>query len=312
MFEIKRYSPAMKEVWDGFVKASRQGTFLFLRDYMDYHRNRFSDFSLMVYSKKRLFAVLPANRDGNTLYSHQGLTYGGLLTQYQATAQSVCDVFQSANDYLQREGICRVVYKVIPWIYHQIPSEEDLYALIHVCKAQLIARDISSTLFPSANLRFAELRRRGCRKALQHQLAIEETSDFAPFWDVLNANLQSKYHTAPVHTLEEMGRLRESFPQNIRLFVAREAGETLAGVLVYVSSQVVHVQYISASPRGKALGALDLLFDVLIHHTFKDMPYFDFGKSTEQLGNYLNTNLIFQKEGFGGRGVCYDWYEWQL
>ncbi len=302
----------MKEAWDGFVKTSRQGTFLFERDYMDYHCDRFSDFSLMIYVKNKLFAVLPANRDGDMLYSHQGLTYGGLLTQWQATAETVCEIFQCINDFLKCEDIHRVVYKAIPWIYHRLPSEEDLYALVHVCKARLMARDIASTIVSSTNLKFTELRRRGSRKALQHQVTIEETTDLASFWDVLNANLQSKYHATPVHTLAEIRRLKDFFPRNIRAFVAKLGDETLGGVLVYVSNQVVHCQYISASPSGKALGALDLLFDTLIHHTFKDVPYFDFGKSTEQLGSYLNTKLIFQKEGFGGRGVCYDWYEWQL
>ena len=35
---------------------------------------------------------------------------------------------------------------------------------------------------------------------------------------------------------------------------------------------------------------------------------FDFGVSTEQRGSYLNEGLIFQKEGFGGRAICYDTY----
>ena len=45
---------------------------------------------------------------------------------------------------------------------------------------------------------------------------------------------------------------------------------------------------------------------------YKDIPYFDFGTSNEQQGRVLNTSLIYQKEGFGGRGVCYDCYEWEV
>ena len=50
----------------------------------------------------------------------------------------------------------------------------------------------------------------------------------------------------------------------------------------------------------------------LLTEVFDNKRFLDFGISTEDDGHYLNTSLIFQKEGFGGRGVCYDKYEWNL
>ena len=44
---VVRYTSDQKIVWDSFVAASRNGTFLFMRDYMDYHADRFTDYSLM-------------------------------------------------------------------------------------------------------------------------------------------------------------------------------------------------------------------------------------------------------------------------
>lgn len=75
---------------------------------------------------------------------------------------------------------------------------------------------------------------------------------------------------------------------------------------------VVHTQYISANLEGKEIGALDLLFDYLINTEYSNYKIFDFGQSTENNGIYLNESLIFQKEGFGGRGVVYDIYEYEL
>jgi len=72
------------------------------------------------------------------------------------------------------------------------------------------------------------------------------------------------------------------------------------------------VQYIGANEQGKRLGALDLVFDELINRTFSSESFFDFGISTENMGNYLNENLIFQKEGFGGRGIVYEIYKYNL
>ena len=75
---------------------------------------------------------------------------------------------------------------------------------------------------------------------------------------------------------------------------------------------MLHTQYISANARGKQLGAIDLLFDHLINHIYCDYPVIDFGKSTVSDSADLNSQLIFQKEGFGASAVCYDTYEWEI
>jgi hypothetical protein len=73
-----------------------------------------------------------------------------------------------------------------------------------------------------------------------------------------------------------------------------------------------HAQYISVNEEGKDRCALDFILDYLINHEFKHKKYFDLGSSTEQNGQFLNESLIFQKEGFGGRGVCYETFEYDL
>ena len=79
MIEIHRYTAAYHRDWNDFVSESSNGTFLFLREYMEYHADRFTDYSLLVYEGNKLLALLPANRSGDVLYSHAGLTYGGLI-----------------------------------------------------------------------------------------------------------------------------------------------------------------------------------------------------------------------------------------
>lgn len=310
--EIRRYRREDKELWNSFVSKARNATFLFDRNYMDYHADRFDDNSFMFYHKGKLKAVLPANVAGDTLYSHQGLTYGGLLLDKKATVEDVLECFDSLNSWLRENGISKVVYKALPWIYQQYPSEEDLYALTWKCKAQLISRNIASTIVIDNKLKFAESRKSGIRKALSLNIEVGESNDVDGFWHVLEDNLGNRYNAKPVHTASEMKLLMSRFPNNIRLYVAKMNGEIVGGTLIYVTPQVVHTQYISASVEGKKHGALDLLFDYIINKVYANCRYFDFGKSTEQGGAYLNEPLIFQKEGFGGRGICYDWYQWEL
>lgn len=323
MITVTRYTPKNHQTWNEFVKQSRQGTFLFDRNYMDYHQDRFHDHSLMIYYKDKLYALLPANEvvsasnneiPQKELVSHQGLTYGGLLTCNKMTAELTCETFEAIGNYLKQEGFSKLTYKAIPWIYHKIPSEEDLYALIKIGKANLSAREISTTIPLGNRLKFSEQRRRGVNKAKKNSLIIRQSSqeDVFAFWNILNNNLQQKYHTRPVHSNEELQLLMSRFPENIIGYSVLKDEEVIAGTIIFITPQVIHTQYIGASEKGKEEGALDLLFDYLINQKKWNAPYFDFGKSTEDRGNYLNTNLIHQKEGFGGRGVAYDTYEWTL
>ena len=302
----------MADEWNQFVSASKNGTFLFDRRFMDYHSDRFSDHSLMCYREGRLYALLPANEKGDTLVSHGGLTYGGLVTDSRCSAKGVLDTFTAINDYLRRQAIRHVVYKAIPWIYHQLPAEEDLYALTAVCHARLTIRDISSAIVGTRRLKFTESRRSGLRKALKAGLRICESDDVDAFWHILNDNLTQKYAVRPVHTADELRLLQSRFPENIKLWLVYDGDKPVGGTLLFLTPQVLHTQYISATPYGKQHGALDLLFDHLINHVYADYPYIDFGKSTVSDSADLNEQLIFQKEGFGARAVCYDTYEYEL
>ena len=302
----------MADEWNLFVAASKNGTFLFDRRFMDYHSDRFCDHSLLVYRDQRLYALLPANQKDDTLVSHGGLTYGGLVTDSRCSAKGVLDAFTAINEYLRQQGFRHVVYKAVPWIYHQLPAEEDLYALTSVCHARLTIRDISSAIIGDRKMRFSESRKSGIRKAHRQGLTIAESTDFAAFWQILNENLTGKYGVRPVHSVAELELLHSRFPEKIRLYMAFDGETPVGGTLLFLTPQVLHTQYISANAFGKQHGAIDLLFDHLINNTYKDYPYIDFGKSTVSDSADLNEQLIFQKEGFGARAVCYDTYEYDL
>lgn len=302
----------MADEWNLFVAASKNGTFLFDRRFMDYHSDRFCDHSLLVYRDQRLYALLPANQKDDTLVSHGGLTYGGLVTDSRCSAKGVLDAFTAINEYLRQQGFRHVVYKAVPWIYHQLPAEEDLYALTSVCHARLTIRDISSAIIGDRKIRFSESRKSGIRKAHRQGLTVAESTDFAAFWQILNENLTGKYGVRPVHSVAELELLHSRFPEKIRLYMVFDGETPVGGTLLFLTPQVLHTQYISANAFGKQHGAIDLLFDHLINNTYKDYPYIDFGKSTVSDSADLNEQLIFQKEGFGARAVCYDTYEYDL
>lgn len=311
LLTAKIYDPQDKAVWDDLTMRSAGGTFLFLRDYMEYHASRFDDYSLLFYRKGVPIAIFPANRQGDTVISHDGLTYGGIVAGPETSTAQILDIFDTLTAFLRESGIRHLVYKCVPYIYQRYPHAGDLYALYRA-GATRIACNLSSTIEPARQQPYAELRRRGIKKALRAGVTIGESDDYAPFWEILSHNLREKFNTAPVHSLEEITMLHARFPNQIKLYTATLHNTTLAGTVIYDTGEVAHAQYICASPEGKQTGALDLLFARLIETTYSGHRYFDFGISTEQNGTYLNTGLLSQKEGFGARGTLYEIYRVDL
>ncbi len=310
---IVRYTPELRQVWNDFVHHSKNGTFLVCRDYMEYHADRFADHSLLFYKGERLVALLPAHIQGGCFCSHDGLTYGGLILSVDATARLVLTLFEELISYLKTiDGLKKMTYRPIPHIYHRHPSEEDLYALFRI-GASLSGRKIASVIEPSHALPFQTLRRRKVKRAQKEKLTLSCTTPLSDYWKILEETLSEKYGATPVHSLSEMERLQQLFPDNIKLFTTLDAmGSVIAGCLIYETDQVAHVQYIASTPQGRESGALDFLFDYLIHTHYSQKHYFDLGTSVEEGGRVLNEGLIFQKEGFGGRAVMYDMYDISL
>lgn len=312
MYTIKRYTPADQQIWDRYVAKARNATFLFYRGYMDYHTDRFQDHSLLFFVGNHLHSILPANIVGDTLYSHQGLTYGGLVMSIDVTATDVIQLFRELNDWLRQTGIRRVVYKPVPWVYHQHASEEDLYPLFWICKARVVSRDIGTVIFMQQHLRWRKDRRRHLKVAHEQNIVVKRDNNFRAFWPVLEGNLSSRHRVKPVHTVEEMELLYSRFPHNIVQYNAYQGDEVLAGLTFYLSPQVLHGQYCSSTPKGKRIGAVDAIYEKAMYEDYPDYTYLDFGRSTEGDGSVINNGLIAQKEGFGGRAICYDTYEWEI
>lgn len=326
---ILPYSINKREAWNTFVQESKQGTFLIDRNFMDYHADRFFDCSLLVYgddvdesdvTDDSLIALFPANwrEEEKTVYSHQGLTYGGLITKSSITQTEVMQIMQKILMYYEGYlGAKAMVYKPIPYIYSRVPAQEDLYALFRA-GGQLENRSVATVVSTAHPLNMRTLRIRQAKKALEHGFYIERIKDadsqsLAEYWSILESVLMEYHQAKPVHTLEEIALLMHRFPKQIKLFVVRNTDrQIVSGIVVFETDLVAHVQYIASAAEGRKYGALDLLLRHLCNEKYKDKDYVDFGTSTENGGHVLNEGLIFQKEGFGGRAVCYDAYRVEL
>lgn len=308
-YTIKQYREEDYTLWNAFVGKAKNATFLFHRDFMEYHKDRFEDYSLMVFKDEKLVAVLPANKVEDVVYSHQGLTYGGLVYGEKLKLASVILILKAVLSFLNENGIAKIQLKMIPSIYHDKPAEELNYALF-LAEASLISRDSLSVINLSKPVLMTKGKKEGIKKGILNELEVKETDDFEEFWNViLIPNLARKYNAKPVHSLQEITNLKKNFPENIRQFNIYNKGKIVAGTTLFESENVIRSQYISAGKSKNKIGSLDFLYHQLITEVFRDKNYFDFGTSNGNQEKILNKGLSFWKESFGASTVIQDCYE---
>lgn len=276
---------------------------------MEYHKDRFTDGSLLIFKAENLIGILPGNTVDSALHSHQGLTYGGLVLNKTLKLNDTIEAFKALLKFLETNNIKTLHIKNIPSIYNLVPSEELDYILF-LLNASITRTDVLSVIENNTvSQPVSKVRTRGVKRAEALDLEIKEDENFKAFWEgVLKPNLQEKYNKKPVHSLEEIMQLQHKFPKNIRQFNVYYKNEIVAGTTIFETKNVAHAQYISAKENKQELGSLDFLFNHLINTTFKNKKYFDFGISNENNGKKLNQGLLYWKESFGARTITQQFY----
>jgi hypothetical protein len=307
-YSVKKYEASNSVAWDNFIDTAKNATFLFKRDFMDYHKDRFEDYSLMVYKDDALYAVMSANRKNSTVYSHQGLTYGGFVLQSSAKLISSFEAFKAMLQFLSSQGILKLDIRVIPPFYNVLPSDELVYFLF-LANATLIKRDVVFLIDYQNKLKFQKNRREGINKANRMGLSVKMDTNFEGFWnEILIPNLKNKHGVAPVHSLSEIKLLADRFPDNIKQISVYKENKIVAGTTVFLTETTVHPQYVSGNTDKNIYGSLDLAYNFIIEKYKDTKRYFDFNISSEENGKYLNEGLIFWKESCGARTYTVDNY----
>ncbi|ALJ04670.1 FemAB family protein [Pseudalgibacter alginicilyticus] len=311
-YRVLKYEKEFYNDWNNFIVNSKNGTFLFHRDFMEYHSDRFEDYSLMVYKKEKLMAVLPANIIDNSLYSHQGLTFGGVILQTTLATQDVFVVFEELCAFLKEKKIDELYINQIPDIYFKSPASEIGYLLAN--KAELVKREMVLAIDYAKPLTIHKTKLKHFRKASNINLEIKESSNFLPFWtEVLEPRLMQKHHVKPVHNLLEIEYLNKHFPKNIKQFDVYLGSKILAGITVFENEYIVKSQYGATTKEGEKQRALDYLFLSLIYKYKKEGKlFFSMGTVLENNIKGYNEGLLKQKEELGCKVYLQDFFKLKL
>ncbi len=274
---------------------------------MEYHQDRFEDFSLMIYRGIHLLAIMPANKSEKTVYSHQGLTYGGLVLQSSIGVSKVESIFLAIIDYLKNLKFTLLKLKSIPSIYHKFPSFE-LEPLLHRLSATLYHREQNFAIDYQSALTIHKTKRKHFERNHSLGFEIKQSNDFSRFWNkVLIPRLKHKHGVKPVHTLEEIESLNKDFEDNICQYDIYLNNEILAGITIFRTEDVVKSQYGAVTEKGQKYRALDYLFIHLIYkYKNQAYKYFDMGTVVG------NISLLKQKEELGCSQFLQDFYELKL
>lgn len=300
-YVVALYSASEKIKWDNFISNSNQPFFLFQRNFMDYHNHRFKDYSLMVYENDELIALLPANRVGENIYSHQGLTYGGLILNNIYNDKVLLAIYFAVLEFVRANSVKSISLKSLPEFY-----DKTVVFSNRLLKGNLGAEVYQKhkVLAVDYDLPFTihKTKLKNYRKNKKKGFVIEETNSFDVFWnEVLIPRLKSKHNTKPVHSLTEIKLLNSRFPNQIKQFNIFLDNKILAGITIFDKGRVVKSQYGATTERGEKERALEYLF---IHLIYK---YKDYGKHFFSMGTVTDTSnkmgynpgLLKQKEELG-------------
>ncbi len=310
MLVITTYEPADAENWNEFLGNSRNGVFQFNRAYMEYHHDRFFDFSILIRKNRKLIGLIPGHIENECFVSHSGLTFGGLVMANSAGVLTTVEIFNQLICFLKDLKIKKLVYKPTPHIYHRQPAEDDIWVL-NSLGARITKIDLSTTVDLQNRFRLSSGRRNALSRAKKAGIIVRKVEDWKQFWLLLEAVLLNRHGVKPTHEVHEIEALAKKFGQ-IGLLAAYIDAEMIAGAVVYQYVNTIHTQYLASSIRGRETGALDAIISTIIETAEPSIRWLNFGTSTTHNGTKLNEGLVSQKEMFGGRSTVLQTLELDL
>jgi len=311
------FRPGFAREWDRFIAESENGTIFHTRQFLGYHpEGRFKDHSLIIKSRDKIKALFPATEvqldKDKTLISHRGSSYGGFVYR-DLGIRDAFNIVQNLKEHARGQGFTRIILTLPPLVYMKRYSNYIDFALLQ-SGFRYMKREISSVLqLPEASSdilpMFKPEARTATRKSIKNEIAIRRCDDYERYYEILKHNLALRHHVNPTHTLAELKKLVEIFPDKIHLWGAYLQDTMIAGVVNFIcNDNVVLAFYISDDKTYQAYRPVNNLF----YHIFQwaidaGYTFYDFGIFTVNMEP--NWGLGKFKESFGARGLFRDTFE---
>ena len=325
MISIKKYSHKMKHLWDTFIDESSNGTLFQKQSFLAYHIDRkFINHSLLFYKNNTLVAVLSAalliKKDKKIYYSHPGSSFGGFVINKKISFENISEIIISLEKYLLKLNINSIVLILSPEKYW-VNGDESLRYLLHWNSYKPIENYISHYInfnnsTPISDLISKRKKRYINKLTKENKITIKKCDNFNQFYALLIKSKES-LGTIPTHSLEELKKLKKTFPHQIVLLSSTFNKKVVGGTLLFcINSKVCLVFYNVVDEKFKGIQLASLqLYNAMLFAQKNNYQILDFGVSHKPESRFPlspKLSLINFKEQFGARGCLRTVYKKEL
>jgi len=298
--EIQKYSLKFKELWDSFIDKADNGFFFFKRNYMEYHADRFYDYSLIVFIDNEIKALFPCNLNGDIIYSHQGLSYGGVLHEVDADIYILNSIHKAIISYFNNLGIKHINISPIPSLYSK--TKNDFYE--QILKEEptniLVQKPIST--IDHELVKLPTRRKLRIPKTHEDNYCFEIVDDMNMVWPMIEQCYLSQHGFNPVHSQSEIAYLKNCFPEKILINTIKENvpnAPILAALITLDDKRIVKFQYIGYTEIARKANVIDYLYYKTINKSISENKNVDMGHSIDINSNQINNKILFAKRRHG-------------
>jgi hypothetical protein len=311
------YEPGDADAWEALVASASTGTLFHARRFLAYHRgDRFTEHSYVLTRGDRLVGVLPAHVLDDLLVSPFGASVGGLVLADDLGLERSLEGVALLCARCRSDGLRGLEMRLGPTHHHRVPTDTLPFALARSGFAPtrqwlspvvaLADRSPDEVLERLSKGKRRDVRRAGREGVVAAVVGGEGLAEFQPLLDATYA----RHGSPPTHSAEDLARLLELLPGEVRLVLARRDSEALAGILVFVLNEAAaYTMYICETEAGRevhaAAAALTHAVEVLGRDGLRSL---DLGPSASD--EHVNSGVLFFKQGFThatGRRTTWRW-----
>lgn len=289
--KVYKYDSSFLQEWDNFVDDSQNGNLFHKMNFLSYHEEgKFSDCSILVKDEKnKLVAVFPAADINNTIVSHLGSTYGGVI-------------FKKNLKLFEKTNILEIIIEYYKGLYQNFSIKmiiqenfissinDDFYYLLWYFNFELSSKEISVCIDVKDFLSYVGMRKttkQYIRSEKINKLGIDyciaDNDEIKDCYSLIKKNLKEKYNKEPTHTYQEIVDLKKKFPDDILFFLAKKDSVVLVTyVLFRLNDKIWHTFYIAKNEIAENISDIGLVSFIIDFLNQNNYQYLNFGISSRE------------------------------
>jgi hypothetical protein len=309
--EVIKYSKNWKEKWDQFVLQSNNGTMFHLQKFLDYHTpGKFKFDHLIFLNKGNISALLPGSINNGVFESPIGASYGSIVTKDVKFSEAM-EIISTLIAFGKNNNINEFVLTSAPMIYENNMNQNlDFAMLWQGFKYQLHYISSAIKLNRDSNIieRFSPATRRNIKKTIKDfKLIVEVNERYDQFYPILVEN-KARHNVKPTHSYNDLKRLKELLPDQLKLFMVYFEEEPIGGSLMFYPNKNVALCFYNMLRYEfeKYKPIQRVMFEVVKDATENGYRYVDIGVSQDTKADNPMTpsmNLIEFKEKFDAKTI---------